>query len=277
MEIDFWDNGKLIINKNFSGILKHNGLITAENLWKIHSDPVKKQLKERGTEMIYLEPEKGTDYIEAYIKRYKPVPVKERVKSLVSLKPGTYNAFHEWKSILAFHRHQLPTMVPIAACRIKNNTCIMTEGITDYKRASKVFASLKRSDFKRKRTLIRKIAELAANMHKTGLAHQDFYLVHIFIKEKCDDEIYLIDLQRVVMHRNLSIRWVIKDLAQLLFSARKVVQNTDVLFFWKKYCEIAGKNNLKNNRLINAILLKARRIRRHDVRRAVRKRRKRQK
>jgi hypothetical protein len=55
-------------------------------------------------------------------------------------------------------------------------------------------------------------------MHAAGLAHQDFYLVHFFVKPTEDDALYLIDLQRVIIQKPLPTRWIIKDLAQMLFS-----------------------------------------------------------
>ena len=259
------DNGNLIINEEFAELIRHNGLITAKKLWEMKSDPVKSILEERGTGRFFLEPPKGAEFAETYIKRYSPPSLKEKIKAFSSLKFEKYDAFHEWNALLAFHRHNLPTVTPVAVARVNGRTCNLTLGIKDYKRASALFESFKREDGERKRKLIRKIAELAGDMHATGFAHQDFYLVHIFVKERENDAIYLIDLQRLVMDGALSKRFRIKDLGQLLFSARPFVSRTDMMRFWKAYTEKAGKELFKNKRLIRSVFGKADKIlKRHE-------------
>jgi len=95
------------------------------------------------------------------------------------------------------------------------------------------------------------------------MAHQDFYLVHMFVKENEGDKVYLIDLQRTVFPEDFSERWRIKDLGQLLYSARKLVSDTDILYFWKTYCGIAGKKLYDDKSLIRKILAKTASIARH--------------
>ena len=129
--------------------------------------------------------------------------------------------------------------------------------------ASELFAKLAKGDRLRRRKLIKRIAVLAAGMHKAKMAHQDFYLVHIFVREKEDDSVFLIDLQRVIFEESFSERWRVKDLAQLLFSADNLVSRTDILYFWKLYTDMAGVEMYKNSSLLNKIFRKAARIRRH--------------
>lgn len=255
------NDGNLILNAEFAELLKSNGINTAEELWGLTSEPVKKLLKERGTEKAFLE--NGTEKIEVYIKRYTPPPLKEKLKAAMSLKFKSFNAFDEWDSLIAFHRNNLPTMIPLATARIGEKTCILTLGITDYTRASKLFEEFTGEDRERKEKLIIKIADMAGKMHSAGMAHQDFYLVHIFVKEKNDDEIFLIDLQRTLKQRKISDRWRIKDLAQMYFSAKPFINNKDLLLFWKKYTKICDTELYKNNGLIKKILAKALKIKRH--------------
>ena len=75
----------------------------------------------------------------------------------------------------------------------------------------------------------------------------------------------------VVREKPLAVRWKIKDLAQLYFSARKFVSNTDILFFWRVYTNITDHTAYRNPKLIEAILKKAARIKRHDDKRYKRK------
>lgn len=265
IRVEKWDERNLLVNAEFAEILRSNSITTAKKLWDISSEPVKKHLKERSTECACLEPVK----IETYIKRYLPLPLKDYIKAYISFKPiFSSGAFHEWDAILAFHKNDLPTVIPIAVGKFGRKSCILTLGITDYIRASELFSKFKPEDKKRKRLLIKKIAKLAADMHSANFAHQDFYLVHILVKEKEDDSLYLLDLQRVIMQKELTRRWRIKDLSQLLYSARPCLSNTDILYFWKIYTEICScKVPYKNKSFIRAVFTKAEKIKRHSGKR----------
>jgi hypothetical protein len=92
-------------------------------------------------------------------------------------------------------------------------------------------------------------------MHAAKFAHQDFYLVHLFVKD--DLSIMPIDLQRIIMEKQFARRWRVKDLGQLLFSAMEYTSKTDQLFFWQQYTESAGPDLYKNRTLIRAIIRKA--------------------
>ena len=262
MKIKKIDNDKLTINCEYSELLNYNKLDTAEKLWEFEGEDVKKQRKERGTERIILKDSNTNKDVETYIKRYKPLPIKEYFKSITSLRPiHPKGAYHEWDAIIKFHENNLPTMDPIAVAETKYGTCNLTLGITDYTRASEIFKKLKNSpNKKRKQNLIEKIAELAKNMHNAGFGHQDFYLVHIFVKEQNNDEIFLIDLQRLIIQKKLTKRWRVKDLAQLYYSAAPFVNDEDINLFWKLYSE-----DLKcSESLLSAINKKMQKIKRHD-------------
>ena len=71
--------------------------------------------------------------------------------------------------------------------------------------------------------LLRKLADSARRMHGAGINHRDFYLCHFHLdpaslagaRLRC----YLIDLHRAQLRRHTPLRWRIKDLAGLYFSA----------------------------------------------------------
>jgi heptose I phosphotransferase len=77
------------------------------------------------------------------------------------------------------------------------------------------------------RRIIGEVARIARLLHTSGVNHRDFYLSHFMIRDRdwskwrCGDpiEIYLIDLHRVQMRRRTPSRWMVKDIAALLFSA----------------------------------------------------------
>ncbi len=260
-EIEKLDGARLLVNSRFRGILEHNDLLDAESLWKVRSEPVKKKLRERGTERAMLADPGGGRPLEMFIKRYSPLPLKEYFKSALSLKPlFSDGAFHEWEAILSFHEKGIPTMEPVAVAKCADGTCLLTLGITNYRRASDLFPGFGAGDMTRRRRLVCEIARLAGAMHSANFAHQDFYLVHIFVKEDEGDKPYIIDLQRAIIREKLSSRWRVKDLAQLLFSAADFASRADIMRFWKTYCKLAGNEFFRDQKLIRRIIAKAARM-----------------
>jgi heptose I phosphotransferase len=69
--------------------------------------------------------------------------------------------------------------------------------------------------------LIRDVAAIVRRFHGAGYNHRDLYCCHFFVKEQSSGtwEIRLIDLQRVQRRRWFRRRWIVKDLAQLAWSA----------------------------------------------------------
>jgi heptose I phosphotransferase len=69
--------------------------------------------------------------------------------------------------------------------------------------------------------LIRDVAGITRRFHGAGYNHRDLYCCHFFVKEQSSGrcEIRLIDLQRVQRRRWFRRRWIVKDLAQLSWSA----------------------------------------------------------
>jgi len=260
------DNKKLTINADFIELLKSNGIDSASKLWNIEGEAVKKILEQRGTERAFLNTPDGNK-LEVYIKRYTKAPLKETLKQAFSLKFRSFDALHEWNALRAFHKLGLDTMIPMAVADLgEGRTCNLTLGITDYVKAAELFKHFSPEDDTRKLALIKKIATIAGRMHAAGFAHQDFYLVHMFVRESEDDKIYLIDLQRLIMQKKLSKRWRVKDLGQLLFAARSYVSDADIKLFWEIYCSHAGEKFYHDNSLIKAITAKANKITARDAR-----------
>ena len=279
-QVDKLDGGKLIINRHFQRCLEFNNIKTAQDLFDLNGVIVKKILAERGTERVMLKNYKGDGHkdVEMYLKRYAPTPLKEHFKGIASLKKTNFDAFDEWNSIMAFHEHNLPTMKPVALASDGKNCCILTLGITDYRKASVIFEEIKEAEMnaknelelekikQKKSTLISQIADYVGRMHAAGMAHQDLYLVHFFVKEQENMQPYLIDLQRCLVRKKVAWRWRVKDLGQLLFASDDFLSNSDKLFFWEIYTALAGVKLFKNKRLINAVRSKANKISERDKR-----------
>ena len=106
--------------------------------------------------------------------------------------------------------------------------------------------------------LIRRVAEVASKFHAAGYNHRDLYCCHFFIKEPEPGrfDIKLIDLQRVQHRRRFRRRWIVKDLAQLAYSApRDRIKCTQKMAFMHHYLGVK-KLRPRDKRLIREILAK---------------------
>ena len=112
--------------------------------------------------------------------------------------------------------------------------------------------------------LLEPTAELAARLHSARLHHRDLYLGHFFGDFSSEPPaLRLIDAGRVrTLPRLLAKRWVIKDLAQFIFSTQGLpisdAQRTEWLDSYARHRGIT----LRFRTLIDA---KARQIARHDA------------
>jgi tRNA A-37 threonylcarbamoyl transferase component Bud32 len=262
-----FDSNRLYVNSAYVELLRHNKIDTAQRLWDLNSTSVKNVLKTRGTSKAYLSDPLSGKKIEVYIKRYLKPSLKDRFKCAISLKSSFQDgALHEWRAICRFHELGLKTMTPLAAATISDRTCNLTLGITDYIRASDFFSCQDCTDISRRNKIIKSIAAFAGIMHSNGLAHQDFYLVHIFIRTQENDTVYLIDLQRTIMQNRLSKRWRVKDLAQITFATEPFFSAEEIALFrdtYISYNDQAQSGEDSVDALWRSVERKAQRIKQH--------------
>ena len=108
--------------------------------------------------------------------------------------------------------------------------------------------------------LLRQVATLAGGFHRAGYNHRDLYCCHFFISESEPGQfdVKLIDLQRVQRRRRFRRRWLVKDLAQLAYSApRDRIKCTHKLAFMRHYLGVR-KLRADDKRLIRQVLAKQR-------------------
>lgn len=112
--------------------------------------------------------------------------------------------------------------------------------------------------------LLAEAARVARVFHAAGYNHRDFYCCHFFVREEEPGrfEIRLIDLQRMQHRRRFRRRWLIKDLAQLAYSApRDRVGCSQRLAFMRLYLGV-GRLRPEDKRLIRRVLGKQKRMER---------------
>ena len=95
-----------------------------------------------------------------------------------------------------------------------------------------------------KRTLIERVARIAATMHESGINHRDFYICHFLLQgaDELDAQtaatapLHLIDLHRAQRRKRVPRRWLVKDLGGLYYSAMDIgLTRRDVFRFLACY------------------------------------------
>ena len=239
-----WDDGRLQVNREFSRVLETNGLTTCEALLNWPQGQVVRQIKSRSTSRIVLPSDAGEQTF--YIKRHGPPRLRERLRPLMNFSRPILGARNEWEAILRFHAVGLPTVTPVAFGELEQHSLVITQDLgTDYTLLDWANETADRNQagesnesaelLSIKRRLIDRVAAISRHMHACGIHHQDFYLNHILWRQDVAGlDIRLIDLGRVVQTSNRSRRLIIKDLAQLDFSARRL-SCSDRLRFLRLY------------------------------------------
>ena len=84
-----------------------------------------------------------------------------------------------------------------------------------------------------RRQLLREVALLTRNLHGAGVNHRDYYLCHLFVDTRrlARGEVALavIDLHRAGIRRRVPRRWLLRDLAALLYSAHAALPGSSGL------------------------------------------------
>jgi heptose I phosphotransferase len=118
-----------------------------------------------------------------------------------------------------------------------------------------------------KRALIDEVARMGQTMHSQGINHRDFYINHFLINRDLirnwqpgqSIPLNLIDLHRVQHRPQVPQRWLVKDLASLLFSAMDIgLTSADTARYLRIYLGADWKASLrKNTKLWQAIIQRA--------------------
>jgi heptose I phosphotransferase len=125
-----------------------------------------------------------------------------------------------------------------------------------------------------KQGLAAEVARVILRVHTQAHFHKDLYLCHFFIPRRdtlhvpdWHGVVHLIDLQRLRRHRLTWVWWIVKDLAQLLYSSEIAgLDARDRLAFWRAYLG-ALERTWGGRMLRRLVLLKCGRYRDHNTKR----------
>ena len=263
---DDWDGGRLTVNREFAPLLTRHALTTFDAIANFSGGQVAKNvLRERTTTRLDFAHADGATYT-LYLKRHQRPRIAELIKPLLRLTRPIVGARNEWEAILRFHEIGIATMIPVALGEAGGRSFLITEGIPGCQKLTAWLDSHRHSvhngQLASLRRIVAGVADVACRMHAAGMHHQDFYLTHLMVPQSGPvTPIHVLDLGRARFQPRLSHRWIVKDLAQLDYSANGV-SASDRLRFLTRYL---GRRPTREDRaLVTQIVRKSRAIARHS-------------
>jgi tRNA A-37 threonylcarbamoyl transferase component Bud32 len=265
MEIQVIQRGKLFVNKDFSELLHASGLDSFDDFMGLEGMVVKSAVRERLTQRLNLEGAR------VYIKKHFFPGIREILRNLIRLR-FPVGALNEWHALLTFHAYNIPTMTPICAGRrplfwkIEKESFLLTDDLGEASRLDDFLKAnctvpCRGQELEAKKRILENLADITRKMHSAGINHRDYYLCHILV-DNCE-KLHVIDLHRVNVRDKVSKRWMVKDLAALLFSSLEVsVTQGQRLAFYKRYMQI-NQLSPDDKTLIRLIVKKCNKIARH--------------
>jgi hypothetical protein len=110
MKIQVVQKGDLFVNEAFLEFLDALGLASFDDFMRLEGTVVKSAVRERSTQRLDL----GGNGV--YVKKHFFPGIREITKNLLRFRLPV-GALNEWRALLAFQAHGIPTMTPICAGR----------------------------------------------------------------------------------------------------------------------------------------------------------------
>lgn len=183
-----------------------------------------------------------------FLKLHGGVGWAEIFKNLAQARLPVLGAANEYRAVNALARQGVDTLAVAAFATsgynpARRQSMIVTDELSDTVSLEDYcanWASHPPSPAVRMR-LLRTVANIARRMHDAGINHRDFYLCHFHLDPasigEAQPRCYLIDLHRAQLRAKVPLRWRVKDLAGLYFSAMDCgLTRRDKLRFLRHYC-----------------------------------------
>lgn len=207
----------------------------------------------------------------AYLKKHHTRTWGQWLRAKLGAGPGATPGRVEAENIEGMNRLPIPAMRLVAWGEKLHDdglleSFVLTDELAGYTQLDDYlpvrFAKRSRDDNHRRDReldcLTRQVAALARRFHESGYNHRDLYCCHFFIREDSPGQfrVNLIDLQRVQHRRHFRWRWIIKDLAQLAYSApRDQISCSQKMRFIKAYLGVLKLRPI-DKRFIREVLRK---------------------
>ncbi len=214
-----------------------------------------------------------------FIKIHRACGWREVWKNWLGFKRPVTSARMEWEAIDRLQMLNVPTLKVVGRgirgkAPAKLESFVITEalhGMVSLEQLTQNWGHLPlERRIRLKWELLRQLAVIARNIHQNGLNHRDFYLCHFLVQDldwtcwRPTDPLtlHLIDLHRMQIRQTVPHRWLLKDLAGLLFSAMDCgLTRNDLLRFAVIYWDRPASDLLRENQgAIQKVLRRARRL-----------------
>lgn len=259
-EWKYYDNGHLKLKADWSNLFLQHGLTTVSLLTKLrHDQAVKAARTDRITSQFQLD-DQGTVRT-FFLKWHGPAPIKDWIKPILQFKRPIIGAENEFHALQWFEQAGIASTPVVGFGKTKTESILLTEALVGYQKVSHLLEHSICSA-EQQLQIAQNVALVAAHMHGAGLHHQDFYLGHLMVPTSNLLALpTVIDLGRVGKFEQLPTRWIVKDLAQLCYSARQAPVDF-VRTFLAEYFQKCNRPD--ENTLRQRIRNKLNAIRRHD-------------
>ena len=233
---------KLVLTKNFP--LEWSDIDPFEAAQKMKG---KIYREKEGRKTLRFE-EKGKAY---FLKYHNGVGWKEILKNLVQLRLPVTGASNEWNAINLLEKKGIATLTPVAFGEkglnpARKKSFIITKELKCTLSLAKYVERWEAESpvFKLKKNIIEKLAEIAREIHESGINHRDLYLCHFLLDiseglEQVDSDnikFYLVDLHRAQIRNQVPFRWQVKDVASIYFSSMNLMlTKRDIFRFMIRY------------------------------------------
>ncbi len=283
------DNQRILAVERFLPVLRSLGLDTVRGVMEYRGGTPYRDVPDRLTVRVPFAWPDGGGESALYVKRHRRVDVRSWLDGLLFWRKPQTRAETEYRNLLQLVHIGLATPQPVAwgqehRWSLRQDSFLITEEIPGGEPADdflrRRFGAAKGGgDLRLKRELVARIADVARRMHGHGFCHRDFYLCHLFVRERPLGDagpplvLHVIDLQRVRRGRGgrLRRRWIVKDLAALDYSAPAgIITRTDKVRFLRRYLGVGALDAAARD-LIADVVAKTARIARHDAKLQTRK------
>lgn len=183
-----------------------------------------------------------------FLKWHAGVGWQEILKNLLQCRQPVLGAGNEYRACLTLRALGVDTMTPVAFGErgwnpATRQSFLVTQELANTRSLEEIGKqwATRPPSVREKRALIRKLAQISRCLHDHGINHRDYYLCH-FLRDdngkpfEATDALYLIDLHRVQMRHQVPLRWRVKDISGLFYSAFDVpLTRRDIVSFLRVY------------------------------------------
>lgn len=215
-----------------------------------------------------------------FVKYHRGTELKEIVKNLLTLRLPVLGARNEWQAIKHLQDIAIPTMTCYGYGErhwnpLKRESFIITKDLNPAISLEDYCAdwAIQPPPYGLKRHLIKQLAKIVSEMHRSGLNHRDCYICHFllqlpFVYGEQPAKLSVIDLHRAQIRPRTPIRWRNKDLIALYYSSFPLALSfRDYCYFLREYFAMSPRAVMKQeSRLIRQAVVKAEKIKQRTIR-----------